>query len=297
MRAGRREIKRMAVRVRCGIQRGAVISRPRGNRDAFDYVIAQCRSGGRRAAAGSPSASRISTLTQADNLDRLRTFIRPPFIIQAQRLIVDVNRIELASADFQSRRCPVFVQDEKIYLVARGDEMPDDIQIRCLQTIGDRDIQGLSDVLIDCVEGGVFGQLYVPDDPCQGGGVLAWRGREPGGGERIVLAAEDATGTILGTVQVIRESARKPAAPRGSRQDARAAQRPPAGGGRCAACRGRARAFGAGKTLPGARHGQRRRRTNVRGQGWQRCGVIPAYALMPDGAPCAHHDFLQVSGI
>ncbi len=32
--------------------------------------------------------------------------------------------------------------------------MQDAIQIRCLQTIGDREIQGLSDVLIDCVEGG-----------------------------------------------------------------------------------------------------------------------------------------------
>lgn len=32
--------------------------------------------------------------------------------------------------------------------------MTDTIQIRALQSISEREIQGLSDVLIDCVEGG-----------------------------------------------------------------------------------------------------------------------------------------------
>ena len=40
--------------------------------------------------------------------------------------------------------------------------MPDGIQIRCLQTIGDREIQGLSDVLIDCVEGGASVSFMLP---------------------------------------------------------------------------------------------------------------------------------------
>ena len=30
----------------------------------------------------------------------------------------------------------------------------DPIRVRCLETIGDREIEGLSEVLIDCVEGG-----------------------------------------------------------------------------------------------------------------------------------------------
>jgi hypothetical protein len=28
-------------------------------------------------------------------------------------------------------------------------------------------------------------------------------------------------------------------------------------------------------------------------RGWQRCGVIPDYALMPDGAPCATTIFFK----
>jgi hypothetical protein len=35
-----------------------------------------------------------------------------------------------------------------------GNELPGQIQIRCLQTIRDPEIQGLTEVLIDCVEGG-----------------------------------------------------------------------------------------------------------------------------------------------
>ncbi len=50
--------------------------------------------------------------------------------------------------------------------------MPDAIQIRCLQTIGDREIQGLSDVLIDCLEGGASVSCMLPI-PRQSGGVLA----------------------------------------------------------------------------------------------------------------------------
>lgn len=36
------------------------------------------------------------------------------------------------------------------------------IEIRCLETIGDREIQGLSDVLIDCVEGGASVSFMLP---------------------------------------------------------------------------------------------------------------------------------------
>ena len=35
-------------------------------------------------------------------------------------------------------------------------------QIRCLDTIGEREIQGLSDVLIDCVEGGASVSFMLP---------------------------------------------------------------------------------------------------------------------------------------
>ena len=40
--------------------------------------------------------------------------------------------------------------------------MPDAIQIRCLQVVGHREIEGLSDVLIDCVEGGASVSFMLP---------------------------------------------------------------------------------------------------------------------------------------
>ena len=40
--------------------------------------------------------------------------------------------------------------------------MPETIEIRCLETLTDREIQGLSDVLIDCVEGGASVSFMLP---------------------------------------------------------------------------------------------------------------------------------------
>ena len=80
---------------------------------------------------------------------------------------------------------------------------PDSIQIRCLETIGEREIQGLSDVLIDCVEGGASVSFLLP--MTRGKAQAFWRGASASvaRGERFVLAAEDAAGEIVGTVQVI----------------------------------------------------------------------------------------------
>ncbi len=59
--------------------------------------------------------------------------------------------------------------------------MPDDIRIRCLQRIGDRELQGLSDVLIDLCRRGCIGELHAAHDPRESGGVLAQyrRGSDP----------------------------------------------------------------------------------------------------------------------
>jgi hypothetical protein len=77
------------------------------------------------------------------------------------------------------------------------------IQIRCLQTIGDREIEGRSDVLIDCVEGGASVSFMLPVSRSKA--EAFWRSAAAGvsRGERVVLAAEDRTGTIVGTVQLI----------------------------------------------------------------------------------------------
>ena len=86
----------------------------------------------------------------------------------------------------------------------RGDEHarrhPDSI---ACETIGDREIQGLSDVLIDCVEGGASVSFMLPMTRAKAEAFWRSTSASVARGERVVLAAEDADGTIVGTVQVI----------------------------------------------------------------------------------------------
>src|SRR3954453_9737418 len=82
--------------------------------------------------------------------------------------------------------------------------MPDRIRIRSLQTIGDREINALSDVLIDCVEGGASVSFMHPMSRSKADAF--WRNTADcvSRGERVLIVADEAaTGTIVGTVQVI----------------------------------------------------------------------------------------------
>src|SRR5262245_51404998 len=81
--------------------------------------------------------------------------------------------------------------------------MSDSIRIRRLQTIGDREIQGLSEVLIDCVEGGASVSFMLPMTRAKAEAFWRTAGAGVARGERVVLVAEDAAGSIVGTVQVI----------------------------------------------------------------------------------------------
>src|SRR4051812_24477553 len=76
------------------------------------------------------------------------------------------------------------------------------IQIRCLEHIGEREIQGLSDVLIDCVEGGASVSFMLPMSRRKAEGFWQSVAGSVALGERIVLVAEE-EGLIVGTVQVI----------------------------------------------------------------------------------------------
>src|SRR5260370_12478645 len=79
---------------------------------------------------------------------------------------------------------------------------PGGIPIRCLETIGGRDIQGLSDVLIDCVEGGASVSFMHPMSRAKA--EAFWRRVAQGvaAGERALLVAEDVQG-VCGTVQLV----------------------------------------------------------------------------------------------
>jgi GNAT superfamily N-acetyltransferase len=174
-----------------------------------------------------------------------------------------------------------------------GLTMPGDVQIRCLETIGDREVQALGEVLIDCVEGGASVNFLLPMSRAKA--EAFWRGVAASvvRGERVVFVAEDQAGTIVGTVQVILHQVEN----QQHRADLakmlvhRQARRQGIGALLLAAAeRG---AITAGKTLLVLdTASSEAERLYVR-QGWQRCGQIPNYALWPDGTPCTATFFFK----
>src|SRR5580658_6115486 len=86
---------------------------------------------------------------------------------------------------------------------AAMDAGTDAIRIRQLDTLGERDIEGLSQVLIDCVEGGASVSFMLP--MTQAKAATFWRrtGASLARGDLRLLAAEDATQSIIGTVQLL----------------------------------------------------------------------------------------------
>ena len=165
--------------------------------------------------------------------------------------------------------------------------MPDDVQIRCLQTIGDREIQGLSDVLIDCVEGGASVSFMLPMSRAKAEAFWQSMSASVARGERVVLAAEDADATIVGTAQVIlKQPENQPH--RGDLAKMlvhrRARRR---GVGEALLVAAERRALSAGKTLLVLDTASADAERLYARAGWQRCGQVPKYALLPDGVPCA----------
>lgn len=165
--------------------------------------------------------------------------------------------------------------------------MANNIQIRSLQPIGEREITGLSDVLIDCVEGGASVSFMLPMTCAKADAFWRNTAASVARGERLVLAAEDATGMIIGTVTVILQQPEN----QPHRGDIakmlvhRRARRQGVGAALLAAAE--RSALDAGKTLLVLDTASDDAERLYARQGWQRCGVIPDYALLPAGPPCA----------
>jgi len=160
------------------------------------------------------------------------------------------------------------------------------IRIRRLEALDEREIQALSDVLIDCVEGGASVSFMLPMFRAKA--VDYWRGVSCSAarGERVVLAAEDAAGNIIGTVQVIlaqpenqphRGDVAKMLVHRGVRRQ---------GVGAALLAAAERAALELGKTLLVLDTASGDAERLYARMGWRRCGVIPGYALLPGGGPC-----------
>jgi GNAT superfamily N-acetyltransferase len=169
----------------------------------------------------------------------------------------------------------------------------DAIRIRLLQTLGEREIQGLSDVLIDCVEGGASVSFLLPMTRAKAEAFWRNAAASVARGERVVLSAEDETGSIVGTVQVIlaqpenqphRGDLAKMLVHRRARRR---------GIGEALLVAAERSALDAGKTLLVLDTASDDAERLYARQGWQRCGIIPNYALLPDGRPCATTYFFK----
>jgi len=160
------------------------------------------------------------------------------------------------------------------------------IQVRILSAAGDSEIRELSDVLIDCVEGGASVSFMLPITRATADAFWRNVAESVARGERILLIAEDSPGRIAGTVQIIfAESENQP-----HRADIakmlvhRRARKRGVGAALLAAAEGAAQ--DAGKTLLVLDTASDDAERLYARLGWQRCGVIPDYALLPGGGLC-----------
>jgi len=160
------------------------------------------------------------------------------------------------------------------------------VNIRKLSSMDADAIRGLSEVLIDCVEGGASVSFMAPLTRDRADAfwseVIAAAAR----GERLLLLAEDPGGRIVGTVQVVfAQYENQP-----HRADIakmlvhRAARR--RGVGEALLARAESLAQQAGKTLLVLDTASGDAERLYAKKGWQRCGVIPGYALLPHGGLC-----------
>jgi GNAT superfamily N-acetyltransferase len=148
-------------------------------------------------------------------------------------------------------------------------------------------IDGLADVLLDCVEGGASVSFMLP--MTREKAVSFWQGAADGvaRGERVLLVAEDGEGRIVGTVQMITSMPEN----QPHRADiakllvSRQARRGGAGHKLMEAIEDAARDEGKTVLMLDTASGDAERLYER--LGWQRAGVIPEYAYLPDGELCA----------
>jgi GNAT superfamily N-acetyltransferase len=174
--------------------------------------------------------------------------------------------------------------------------MREAFRVRALERIGARELRGLCDVLVDCVEGGASVSFMLPMTRAKAESFWREAGLSLVRGERVLLAAHDEAGAIVGTVQVVFA----PQENQPHRADLskmlvhRRARRCGVGAALLAAAEAHARR--AGRTLLVLDTANPQAERLYARAGWQRVGVIPDYALMPDGPSCDTTLFYKALG-
>src|SRR5882762_7122885 len=159
--------------------------------------------------------------------------------------------------------------------------------------VSDRHVEGLADVLIDCVDGGASVSFMHPLPRAKA--LEFWRRVADGvaHGERALLVAEDDDG-MIGTVQLIlHQPENQPHRADLSKMLVhRRARRRGVGAALLRAAEGAARECGKSLlVLDTASDDAERLYARL---GWQRCGVVPGYALLPQGGLCDTTFFYRI---
>jgi GNAT superfamily N-acetyltransferase len=165
--------------------------------------------------------------------------------------------------------------------------MADAFRISVLKDLGECEVRELGDVLIDCVESGASVSFLEPMTRSKADAFWRRIGASVARGERIVLAARDDDGSIVGTVQLILDLPEN----QPHRADVakmlvhRRARRSGVGAALLSAAEKSALEAGRTVLVLDTVTGSDAERMYAR-HGWQRCGEIPDYAMWPDGRPC-----------
>ncbi len=158
--------------------------------------------------------------------------------------------------------------------------------VRRLTSIGSRELAGLCEVLIDCVEGGASVSFMWPMTRAKA--EQYWRevAASLARGERAVIVAEDDRGEIMGTAQAVwAPQENQPHRADLSKMLVRRNARRHGVGARILAEAERA-AQDAGRTLLILDTSSAEAERLYERGGWHRLGAVPRYALLPDGPFC-----------
>jgi GNAT superfamily N-acetyltransferase len=168
--------------------------------------------------------------------------------------------------------------------------------IRCVTAPGDAELDGLTDVLLDCVAGGASIGFMAP--LTREHARAFWRrvGDAVAAGERALLLAEDEQG-VCGTVQLLlaQPDNQPHRADLSKMLVHRRARRRGLGAALMRAAEDAARERGKTLLVLDTVTGGEAERLYER-LGWERVGVVPDYALWPDGGLCSTTFFYRRVG-
>lgn len=160
------------------------------------------------------------------------------------------------------------------------------LRVRRLESIGERELAGLTEVLVDCVEGGASVNFMLPMTRAKAENFWGAVAHGLARGDRVLVVAEDDLG-IVGTAQAVwapqenqphRAEIAKMLVHRRARRT---------GVGAAVLLAAERAAFDAGRTLLTLDTASADAERLYERGGWQRVGTIPKYALMPDGPFCS----------